>query len=473
MLQKMSFVVSFVDAITSTVSRESVNFSYSGVFPIVHEPTDKMSLLSPQQAIYRGVRQLIAASRRRLTICTFQSTSIPNESRQRLQIGLVKRSTTRFFSSFSSSKSDSTTSFDPLQSPLSTALLRQEDSELSPEELVLRNMLERYQSFATDMKEENDETTLIRQSILEDLQKAYMDLEYWEEALKIEKDKCQLYLEAGTDEYADSIHAQGKLYLRQEDFENSKRLYQEAMKHFESANNFVQQGHVLISMAGWYFFRKQLEEALKCLHQAEVLLDSNPSLLVKCLDNQGLIHRLWGEFDVALNKYQQALQVVDSPNNQRALQMHVADMYMALEESDDALQTYQGLLIDITSSSSDGKSLTDQDLSMQGVLFHNIATIHVDQGQYDMALEEFRLAIEIKRRAGGEHNPEMARTWNSLGGLLAGIFSEKLEALECFHKALVVARIHANGDAQTDPDVLRSLQNIATIEHELKMEGKG
>jgi tetratricopeptide (TPR) repeat protein len=451
--------------------------------PSSYALTCAMSLSFPQQAICRGIRQRISLIGRQLHTRAVQPTvlscitgrSLAGRRLRRRQDGLAKCSTTRCFSFFSGSQNETTTCFDPMQSSLSAALLRQDDSEMSPEELVLKKMLKKYQSSETNRIDRIDENSnpVIHQSILEDLQKAYMDLEYWEEALQIEQDKCRIYLEVGTDEYADSIHAQGKLCLRQEDFENSKRLYQDAMNHFEYANNSVQQGHVLISMAGWYFFRNHLEEALKCLNQAEILLDCNPSLLVKCLDNQGLIHRLWGDFEVALSKYQQALEVVDSLSIQRALQMHVADMHMALEDSDEALQVYQRLLIEITSTSNDGKSIQDQDLSMQGVLLHNIATIHVDQGKYELALEEFRHSLGNKRRAGGEHNPEMARTWNSLGGLLAGIFNEKLEALECFQKALMIARIHANGDTQTDPDVLRSLRNIATLEDELRRCRKG
>ncbi|KAG7348397.1 tetratricopeptide repeat protein [Nitzschia inconspicua] len=375
-------------------------------------------------------------------------------------------------------KTHSTRSFDPFQSPSSAAVFRQEDFELSAEELALKHALKKYQSVVTSMEGANGKDsalTCLHQSALEDLQRAYMDLEYWEEALHIEQDKCRLYLKTNTDEYADSIHAQGKFYLRQENFETSKRLYQDALEYFQASGNSVQQGHVWISLAGWHFFRNQLEEALKCLHQAETLLDSNPSLLVKCLDNQGLIYRLWGDFVTALDKYQQALQVVVDSNIQYALRMHIADMYMALEDSDQAMLAYQELLTDITSTDSNGgtEPPQDQDLSIQGVLLHNIATIHVDQGEYDRALEEFRLSLQIKEKAGGEHNPEMARTWNSLGGLLAGVFDEKLQALDCFQKALMIARIHASGDPQTDPDVLSALQNIATMEHELKNEGRG
>jgi hypothetical protein len=50
---------------------------------------------------------------------------------------------------------------------------------------------------------------------------------------------------------------------------------------------------------------------------------------------------------------------------------------------------------------------------MQGVLLHNIAMIHVDQGEYDMAVEEFNLALDVKQQTGGEDNPEVAKTLNA------------------------------------------------------------
>jgi tetratricopeptide (TPR) repeat protein len=318
--------------------------------------------------------------------------------------------------------------------------------------------------------EENDDEG--DYNMLENLQSAYMDLEYWEEALQIEMHKCQMYLSEGTDEYADSIHAQGKLYLRQEDFSNSKQLYEEALAYFERTENLVQQGHVLISLAGWYFFRNQLDDALESLQRSETMLDSNPALLYKCLDNQGLIYRLWGEFHVALDKYQQALQVVvvDDQETRAALQMHIADMYLALEEPKEALKVYQDLLMDLASTSTADSE--KHQLGMRGVLLHNIATIYVDQGEHELALEQFLEALEAKKSAGGEHNPEVAKTLNSLGALHAGSFGEKEVALEYFQQALLIARIHAEDrdNPHDDPDVMNALQNISIIEQGLAGE---
>jgi tetratricopeptide (TPR) repeat protein len=341
-------------------------------------------------------------------------------------------------------------SFNPLEASSAT-LLKQADEELSAVELTLKESLKNYQ------KEKDNETSLPH--LLEDLQQAYMDLGYWEEALGVERTKCADFFQPNTDEYADSIHAQGKFSLRQEDFKNSKRLYEQALDYFTNTQNDVQRGHVLISLAGWYFFRDQLTEAMQHLQDSEALLDSNPSLLVKCLDNQGLIHRLWGEYDTALDKYRQALQVVADDDTRQALNFHVADMLVALEEPDQALDVYQELLLETKASNA----------GMQGVLLHNIATIHVDQGDYELALEEFHQALQIKQETGGEHNPEVATTWNSLGALHATVFDEKVQALECFKKVLLIARVNAE-DPKTDTDVLNAIQNISLIEQQLNNE---
>ena len=366
------------------------------------------------------------------------------------------------------SKSSRNEIFDTIDQlpPSSSSILKQDDHELSVAEVRLKKALQDHMHRTESEATMDDDQT---DYLLEDLQRAYMDMEYWEEALKIEKYKCQTYLTEGTDEYADSIHAQGKFYLRQEDFPNSKQLYEEALEYFERTENLVQQGHVLISLAGWYFFRNQLDDALESLQRSETMLDSNPGLLYKCLDNQGLIYRLWGEFHVALDKYQQALQVVvaDDTETQSALKMHIADMYLAMEQPMDALNVFQELLMELPSTVSGNTS--EHQLGMRGVLLHNIATIHVDLGDHQLALDLFLEALEAKKLAGGEHNPEVAKTLNSLGALYAGVFGEKEVALDYLQQALLIARIHASDkeNPRDDPDVKNVLQNISVIEQDL------
>jgi tetratricopeptide (TPR) repeat protein len=365
--------------------------------------------------------------------------------------------------------------FDPLQaSSATTTILRQSNDDLTDDERVLKECLERYQEMQMQQQpadnNNNDNDDDDSYYIWEDLHQAYVTLGYWEEALGVEQTKCDLYFTNNdTDEYADSIHLQGKYSLRQGDFNNSKRLYEQALAYYRSQKNPVQQGHVLISLAGWYYFRDKLDLAMQHLMQSEPLLDQAPSLLVKCLDNQGLIHRILGDYGTALDKYRQALQVVVDEETRQALQLHVADMLVALEEPEQALEVYQELLLLLNNHDNPG---------MQGVLLHNIATIHVDRGEYELALEEFHQALHCKQQAANpaghgqqqqqqqQHHPEVAKTWTSLGALHAGVLNDPRQALECFQHALRIARINAGGreDSQRDPEVLATLQHISMLE---------
>jgi tetratricopeptide (TPR) repeat protein len=406
-------------------------------------------------------------------------------------------------------------SFDPMKSPLSASLLKPFDnttdndedddddqsSVFSPEEIELKECLEAYQDVQQRRRrrQTGDASSVVTlefaeySDVLDRLHHAYTALEYWEEALQVEETKCQDCLMVdedgggggGGDDYADSIHVQGKLWLRQGNFERSKPLYEQALEYFQTTENRVQEGHVWISLAGWYYFQYEqqiqqqhgiasssssssLDTAMDYLQRAEVLLDSNPTLLVKCLDNQGLICRLWGDFDGALDKYQQALQVVVDESTRRALQLHVADMMVAMEVPHQALVLYQELLQECQQT----PATKTETVGMQGVLWHNIATIHVQLRAYDLAEDEFRQSLQCKQEsAGSEDHPELAKGWNALGALYYGVLDEKRQALECFRRVLWIARVHSDHeDHSTDPQVLAVLQTISDIEEQLDKE---
>jgi tetratricopeptide (TPR) repeat protein len=160
------------------------------------------------------------------------------------------------------------------------------------------------------------------------------------------------------------------------------------------------------------------------------------------------------------------------------LHLHVADMLVALEEAEQALDVYQDLMIGLQQQSNNNNP------GMQGVLLHNIVTIHVDMGDYESALEEFHQALQYKHQAANssgsnsngeqqqqqqqqqQHHPKVANTWTSLGALHAGVLNDPRQALECFQQALRIARINAE-DPQQDPEVLATLQYISMLEQQL------
>ena len=215
------------------------------------------------------------------------------------------------------------------------------------------------------------------------------------------------------------------------------------------------------------------------LQRAELLLDTNPTLLVKCLDNQGLILRLQGDFESALDKYQQALQVVVDQNIRRTLQLHVADMMTALGQPHQALNLYQELLKECQEEppqlpQSTAINTETTTAGILGVLWHNIANLHVQLGEYETAEHEFRQSLQCKQESLGlreDSHPELAKTWNALGALYCGVLGETKKALECFRHVLWIARIHSEyKDHSKDPQVQAALQTISDLEEQLSKE---
>ena len=111
---------------------------------------------------------------------------------------------------------------------------------------------------------------------------------------------------------------------------------------------------------------------------------------------------------------------------------------------------------------------------MQGVLWHNIASIHVQLGQWEVAEEGFREALRLKEEsAGRDDHPELATTWNALGALYYGLMDEKYSALECFRNVLWITRSHSTrSDPRTDPDILAAIQTISDIQEQIDREKK-
>ena len=66
-------------------------------------------------------------------------------------------------------------------------------------------------------------------------------------------------------------------------------------------------------------------------------------------------------------------------------------------------------------------------------------------------------------RFGGEANPEVAVTANALGSV-HGVLGNKRKALECFQQALLIHRMYAEDD--NDSEILHILRNISILKGE-------
>eukprot|EP00797_Seminavis_robusta_P022376 Sro356_g125230.1 guanine nucleotide exchange factor (295) ;mRNA; r:8508-9392 len=270
------------------------------------------------------------------------------------------------------------------------------------------------------------------------------------------------------------IFRQGKLHMLLEDAVAANAKYQKALDLYRMEHNeqdyHADMGNVLVAMAGVEFHRQHVDGCLQLLNQSEdhfryhnstatttTTQEPHPDL-VKCLDNQGMMYRLKQDYQDALEKYQEALQIVvagkDPENKRQALQLHIADVLSSMDEIDGALEYYQTILDE------------DQDPALEGVVLHAMGVLHAQQRQLELAEQELTRAVELKQSTAGETHPEVAKSLLALGSVL-GVSEDdqnKRRALECFQQALMIERGHT--EDENDPEILLILRNIAVLKGE-------
>jgi len=274
-----------------------------------------------------------------------------------------------------------------ISSPL---ILKQRKEDLTELERDLKQALKRYKSLV-DADSNASITDQQRRQSLEAVRIAYEKLSYWDEALATEQAIEEAFVVSQLDQAA-SLYRQGKLHMRMGAQMEALRHYEKSLalfkqEHVKNAGTsyHADMGNVLISIAGVDFARDRLESSLSILQDSEVhfryheqqslnvdltKLPSPPHLdLVKCLSHQGLLYRSMGDFSTALSKYREGLQtleeIIDSssfaepkaPNGddstdntavflekREGLHMDIADMLLAMENYDEALEIFQSIL---------------------------------------------------------------------------------------------------------------------------------
>lgn len=329
------------------------------------------------------------------------STDFPTNSQQRLQRRSLRTHYQQTRTLFWSSKDDGQkesgnyvaqtqhgTIIQPFPtSPsfsLSEVISKQRDEDLSPQELALKVALQQHKEVTDDPGLSNED---IKRS-LENLRDCFEALEYWEESLHVEQ---ELESYAGTSlELSESIFRQGKLCMRMGDPIHASEKYQRALDRFRIEHGEIYHadvGNVLVAIAGVHYHRENPDECMQVLEEAEqhfrkhglsqsdtyeLEQDPHPDL-VKCLDNQGMIFRFREDFNSALEKFEEALALVE-PNNyekRQTLQMHIADMLSALDDVDSGIYYYQKIL-----KEDKERRGSDEETELDAVIRHSIGLLH-------------------------------------------------------------------------------------------------
>lgn len=278
-------------------------------------------------------------------------------------------------------------------------------------------------------------------------------------------------------------------------------------------------GDVLVALSGLHFHEKEFDKAIEILSQAELEYSSKNTLpiiigeaamhkqhrLVRCLQQQGLVYRTLEKYELALQVYQRAVvelnisgrkaaqmgnsspwfsfrrqvSLEDNSTETTALELKLdqADMHMALDQYDTALEMYESLLYSDRSATTQDlyacvdddtdptAKETDDDLTT-AILWHNIGKIHAQNGQCGLAVSCLKRSLRVKRRVlDAWHHPELAKTLHALGSVHA-ILHDKGKAMACFREAMLMARARVPiGDSpDRDPHVIQAMYNLTLLE---------
>jgi tetratricopeptide (TPR) repeat protein len=186
-------------------------------------------------------------------------------------------------------------------------------------------------------------------------------------------------------------------------------------------------------------------------------------------ENMAGVYRSFGDLDMALQKYQAALGVLEhqSPSEQARdkivnLYVHIGDCLNGLDKYDEAREKYEDALdlhLKIVSESAGDGTKT----SLEAVLRHNIGNMHAKVGMLKEAMQDYEYALNLKRELGGESHPECALTLNAIGALLANQ-GDWQGSLAHFNEAKFIYKMHANDDVEMEEMLAQTENNIELLE---------
>ena len=355
-------------------------------------------------------------------------------------------------------------------------VLKQHDDDLSADELALKAAFQHHEALLDNPHAATNSEDRIKS--LYSLRDALEQLEYWEDALQVEAE-LESYAPSAL-ELAACIFRQGKLYVRQQNDLQGHSRYQKALEIFTIEHGdgtyHADIGNVIVAIAGVHFSQGNIDECLQTLDSAEdhfrkhgtkksdeSWFASNTTTtephvdLVKCLDNQGMMYRFKEDFYAALDKYEEALEVLGDRDfsKRQALQLHIAEMLKCVDDMDAAVLYYQKILQEDRE-----RRGSDEETVLDGLVLQNLGMMHSQQRQLELAEQEMTQALEIQKRFLGDHNQEVAATLTALGSV-HGVQGHKRQALECFQQALLIERIYAEDD--NAPQILHILRNISVL----------
>jgi len=185
--------------------------------------------------------------------------------------------------------------------------------------------------------------------------------------------------------------------------------------------------------------------------------EDNEKELAGLYNDIGLLHNNKGDYDIALEYYQKALEIYEKvfgtehPDTAKSYN-YIGLLYNNQGNYDKALEYYMKAL-EIR------EKLFGTGYFDTATSYNNIGELHAKRGDYDKALDYYHKALEIRMKVFGTEHPDTAQSYNNFGVLYMkkGDYDN---ALEYYMKAL---KIWDNVLGTDHPDTAISYNNFGVL----------
>ncbi len=229
-----------------------------------------------------------------------------------------------------------------------------------------------------------------------------------------------------------------------------------------------------------------------------IALSQNNTVGVDRLFERGVAQYRSGEFQAALQTYQQVLAIRQNQKDRAGIAAtfdKIGEVYTSLADYDKALSNLQQALAirkELNDKAGIGETLNNigyvhrllgdypkalelnqQALeiakqigkrAIEGEALHNIAAVYAAQGNYDKALELYQQALGIRQEVGDKRDE--GRTLNNIGGVYSSL-GEYNQALEYYQQALAIRQT-----IKDKAGIGRILSNIGLVYRQLSQYPK-
>lgn len=212
-------------------------------------------------------------------------------------------------------------------------------------------------------------------------------------------------------ENAVSLERQAEAALAQGMPERALALYHQAAERWRGAGQHKIFAATLDSIARIHKDRGDFDLAVDAWQQALSVAKhiQDTDTVLRTLGNLGMAHSAWGHYKEALHYYEQSLELAQILKHEASiarLYNNIASVYRHQGKLDEALEHYQkALAID--------RRLKDE--AAIATRMANIGTVYMDRGDYERAETHYKAAVSVARKGGRED--KIAIRLNNLGAV--------------------------------------------------------